>query len=214
MKTTIDLNKMRELYESGKTFAEVGEAFGFSRSYVHILFKRNGIPARTKQLTRNKPSRIEKLDFDWLKDKPAWEKLDSKVKGEIAESCVKNRLLELGFEVWLSVTPNSKNDMAVLNPKSGTLVKIQVKCATYTEVDSRFRTLLTTKDKNKSHIKYLNEDIDFFVIFCPFVKAFYVLPFSVVAHATSVTVLPHRERFKVVNNYYEKYMEAFDLLCK
>lgn len=206
--------KMYELYQTGKTLREVGAEFGLSAQYVKVLFAKSGLATRNKPRTRNKPSKVGAIAFDWADERKAWGALDTKIKGEVAENYVKNRLLELGFEVWVSITPNSKSDMAVVCPSSGRLIRIQVKCATYVETDKRYRAIITTKDKRGEKVKYRSDDIDFFIVFCPFVKQFYVLPISVVGHASNLNLLPHRERFKTTANIYETYLDAFGLLCK
>lgn len=211
----MDIEKMHELYRSGQTLKEVGIEFGVTAQYVAALFKKHGLSTRSKPKTRKMQSKIKGLSYAWESKKESWVKLDSKIKGEIAENHVKNRLLELGFEMWVSVTPNSKSDMAVLNPVTGRLVKIQVKCATYVESDKRFRVAIVTKDKNRQPLKYLSEDVDYFIVYCPFVFAFYVIPFEATIHTNHLNLVPHRERFKIKNEaIYEGYLEAFHLLCK
>lgn len=209
----MDIEKMYNMYESGLTLREVGEAFNISGQHVKNLLEKHGFKTRSKPKTRKSTSKLSKASFDWENKKAQWDLLDTKVKGEIAENYVKNKLLELGFEVWISITPNTKFDLAVMCHNSNRLNKVQVKCATYTS-DKRFRANLTTKDKQKNHIRYKNNDTDFFIIYCPFVSEFYVIPFAIVASINSVNLLPHRDRLTSVENIYESYLNAFDLLCK
>lgn len=205
---------MYQIYKTGKTLKEVGVEFGITAQYVKVLFNKAGYETRNKPRTRNKPSKLKGVTFEWESEKVKWDLLDTKIKGEVAENYVKNRLLELGFEVWVSITPNSKCDMAVVCMKTGKLIKIQVKCASYDNSCKRFRAIIATKDKSRQVIKYKTEDVDFFIVFCPFIKEFYVLPFGIVAHTNSIGLVPHRERFKVSENVYESFLSSFDILCK
>lgn len=209
-----NVKKMYRLYLGGKTLAEVGNIFNTSSAQTKKLFDKNNLKTRGLMAHRkyNENKKLSSISFEWENQKTAWDLLDSKVKGEIAENLVKNKLLERRLEVWQSVTPNGKCDIIIWNKNTSKIQRLQIKTATY--IDKRFRANLTTRDKNKNHIKYQKTDIDFFIIYCPFINGFYVVPFGKVKHTTSLNLIPHRERLKIKGLSYEKYFNAFDLLCK
>jgi hypothetical protein len=149
-------------------------------------------------------------DQDLIAVKETLRGVDTKAKGSIAESYIAARLTELGFEVWNPYMNNSKTDLAVC--QNNQLVRIQVKSAGLELVNHRFRAMLTTRDKQGKHIKYLAEDVDFFIVKCEGVWAFYVIPAAVGIEHHSINLYPHRERVFPKDFNAEVYRDAFDLI--
>jgi len=139
-----------------------------------------------------------------------WSNLDSKAKGTISEGYVKNKLCELGFSVLVPFMGNDKYDLAV--DCCGSVVRIQVKCATYDTKTKRFRANLQTRDRNGKHIKYKKDDVDVFVVFCPIVFCFYVIPVDIGIVNHSVGLFPHRGNFQKCANSWESYRDRFDFI--
>ncbi len=140
-----------------------------------------------------------------------WSALDSKVKGTIAEDFVRARLAQEGFDVWTPYMNNHRSDVGVL--VNGRLLRIQVKSASYDRESKRFRAMLQTRDKKKNHIAYRKDELDFFIVFCPFVNEFYVIPANVGIANHSVNMMPHRGRaISVGTDGWEQYRSAFALL--
>lgn len=201
------------LYQSGKTIREIAKVHAVPRYLISIEFQRCGYRMRGLREPRNKPSIVPGIDDGvLLAAKQQWDALDSLAKGTITEGHVKNKLLELGFDVWMPCINNHKADLAVF--VRGRLLRIQVKCATYDAQTKRFRTMLQTRDKAGNHIGYQDGVVDFFIVYCPGVPAFYVIPASVGNSNQGVNLLPHRQRlFGLERNVdWEQYQDAFDLL--
>lgn len=136
--------------------------------------------------------------------------VDSKAKGEIAESYVCARLTELGFDVWQPYMKNHTTDVAIYH--KGKFARIQVKSAGFDLQSDRFRAMLTTRDKTGKHIGYSIDDVDFFIVKCEGVWAFYVVPAEIGVIHTSLNFYPHRERTWGVSFDAEEYQNAFHLI--
>lgn len=204
--------KMYQLYCEGMTLREIAKQFGISAQAVHKAFRRRGWDTRIRPITRDKESKVQEWDdTTLLKFKTEWDQLDSKVKGVVVENYVANKLAELGFDVWKPMMNNHTADLGVW--LSGRLIRIQVKAATYDPVTKRFRCSLQTRDKHGKHICYQPTSVDFFIVFCPGVMAFYVIPATIGCKEHSLNLYPHRGRFKEATSYiWERYKDAFDLL--
>lgn len=205
---------MYEEYQQGATVKKVGEKHGISGSAVHAAFQRRGFKLRDHSSPRAKHSKLAGFDDSAFADfKKMWDALDSKIKGTIIEGNIKNKLAEKGFDVWCPYMNNHKADFGVL--VGGRLLRIQAKAATYDTETKRFRAALQTRDKNKRHIKYKPEDVDFFIVQCAGLQEFYVVPAAVGIRNQSLNLLPHRERFKQrTADDWEIYRNRFDLLKK
>jgi hypothetical protein len=136
--------------------------------------------------------------------------IDSKVKGTVAEGYVSARLAELGFDVWFPYMNNHKCDLAIHH--NGRLIRIQVKSAGFDVRSDRFRSVLTTRDKNGKHIKYDPRSQDFFIIKCEGVWVFYVIPSHVGVEHHSLNFYPHRDRVFLRSFDAEVYRDGFDLI--
>ena len=208
-------NKYQEMYEmylSGKTLTQVAESFGITKQGVSKAFKARGYETRGLTGKRNKASLVALIDDDYLLEhKKTWIELDSKVKGVIAESNVKNKLAELGFDVWIPYMNNHRADVGIFYQDK--LITIQVKSATYDPKTKRFRTMLQTKDKRRRHVSYERGDCDFFVLFCPGVIDMYVIPAEVGIANHAVNMMPHRDRiYRGTGIDWEIYKNAWHLL--
>lgn len=204
--------EMYDLYLLGETMEELAKKFGITKQAVSKGFKGRGYTTRDSSWPRKRESVLDKIDDSLLvKHKERWDTLDSKVKGTIAESCIKGRLAETGFDVWLPYMNNHKADMGVC--QLGRLIRIQVKSATYDLPAKRFRAMLQTRDKEGNHIAYSLDDIDFFIVFCPSVVDIYIIPAIIGCKHYSVNMLPHRDRiYRGTGVDWEIYKNAFGLL--
>lgn len=150
-------------------------------------------------------------DQEIIQKKEEWDRLDPKTKGAISESYTKAKLSELGFDVWIPYMNNHKADIGII--ANDMLVRIQVKTASYDPRTKRFRAMLQTRDRGKRHIKYKAGDIDFFIVYCPHVHQFYVIPSKIGIENHSVNMTPHREKaIKTSHNDWELYKNAFSLI--
>jgi hypothetical protein len=149
-------------------------------------------------------------DVELAAIKAALTGVDTKAKGDIAESYIAARLTELGFEVWHPYMNNHKSDLAVC--QNGQLIRLQAKSAGFDLQSERFRVMLTTRDKTGKHIKYNPDDVDFFIVKCEGVWAFYVIPAGVGIEHHSVNFYPHRDRVWTRSFDCEGYRDAFDLI--
>lgn len=214
--TTMPEDSFKEMYHrycEGETLASLAQVYGVSKQAISKGFQRRGYPTRGFSGPRQKPSLLPGIDDKVLIEaKEKWDQLDTLTKGTIAEGYVKNRLAELGFDVWIPYTNNHKSDMAVL--VNHRFLRIQVKSATYSPEEKRFRTMLQTRDRQGNHIGYKDGVIDFFIVFCPGIHAFYVIPASIGNINQAVNMIPHRHRFFELNKGrdWEQYFEAFHLL--
>lgn len=204
--------EMYDLYLAGETMEELASKFGITKQAVSKGFKVRGYATRDSSWPRRRGSMLSKIDDDFLvKHKERWDTLDSRVKGTIAESHIKSRLAEAGFDVWLPYANNHKADMGVY--LSGQLIRIQVKSATYDPPTKRFRTMLQTHDKQHNHIAYDLADVDFFIVSCPGIADVYIIPAAIGCEHHAVNMLPHRDRlYRGTGVNWEIYKNAFGLL--
>ena len=140
-------------------------------------------------------------------------KLDSKIKGTIAEYMVGIKLLEKNFQVYFPFVNNQEEDLII--SKNGRYFRIQVKSATKTN-DDRFRTSIVRKrqvGKNKgTRVRYKN--IDFFIIYIPIFNFFYVIPESKTHDVKEFNFYPHKIKTMVKPGIYDWdfYKDKFELI--
>jgi hypothetical protein len=135
------------------------------------------------------------------------------VKGTVAETYVKNRLSEVGFDVWEPFCQNHKTDIFVLHANA--IRRIQVKSATYDRKTKAFRANVTRHRRREKMMPYALEDVDFFIIYCGGlgVLTFYVVPASIVIARSDLKLYPHRPKGVFLGGPdWEKYRDAFALL--
>ena len=206
--------EMYEMYSQGKTMDEVAVVFGVTKQAVSKIFKARGYQTRGLTGRRNRASLVALIDDTYLlENKARWDGLDSKVKGTIAESNVKNKLAELGLDVWTPYMNNHRADVGIYH--QGKLITVQVKSATYDPITKRFRTMLQTRDREGRHISYKEGEADFFIIYCPGVIDMYVIPASIGIINHAVNMMRHRERiYRGTGIDWEEYRNAFYLLTQ
>lgn len=153
-------------------------------------------------------------DEEILKLKQKWDSIETAIKGSVSEGYVKNKLLELGFDVWEPASQNHKTDFLIVDGDHA--IRIQVKTATYDAERKRFRCNFHRRGRSASgKVLYDEKDVDFFISFCPGLPAleFYVIPSVVVGSTPCVNFLPHRERETNFSAFsWETYRNAFHLL--
>lgn len=207
----MDTQEVYEYYNNNHTIDETGEHFGLTRHQVREMFAKAGLPVRSRG-HRVKP-RVDALDDAALVAfKAQWDMLESTVKGTIAEGYVKNKLSELGFDVWEPVTQNHATDLVILSQRN--VIRLQVKTATYDLERKRFRANLSRHRRSQDYVPYDDDFVDYFVVFCAGLPSleFYVVPARLVKGQPSINLLPHRPKVRTMPNSWEEYRNAFDLL--
>lgn len=204
---------MHSAYVSGLTLKQVGAPHGMSPQSVGVLFHMNSMLVRRRGEVKTRPTIAETTDDSHLVAfKSEWDKLDTTVKGTVSENYVKNRLSELGFDVWEPVTQNHRTDLIIIEHSA--LIRIQVKSATYDPRGRRFRACLSRHRRSGEYCEYSNSDVDFFIIHCAGMPRleFYVIP-TEAAKKPSINLLPHRNKFTHFSDFtWEAYRNAFHLL--
>jgi len=207
-----DLLEMHAKYSGGLTLSQVGQEIGISQQSLSVLFHKRGLKVRARMELRTRKTIGETVDdSELVKFKDKWDMLESTVKGTIAENYVKNKLSELGFDVWEPVSQNHRTDMIIMCRKK--IIRIQVKCATYDVARKRFRANLSRHRRSGDYSPYRVEDVDFFLVYCAGLPSmeFYVVP-AELAKQLSINLLPHREKFLKLAFSWEKFRNAFHLL--
>jgi SAM-dependent methyltransferase len=214
MKITPELaREMYAFYQSGKTLEETAARFGHPYGTVRYAFAREGLSIRQRG-TRVKPVIAQAIDDSAiLESRRDWNDLESTVKGTIAEGYVKNRLSELGFDVWLPATQNHKTDLLIVQGQQ--IIRIQVKAATYDKDRKRYRVSLSRHRRNRDYATYSNGDVDFFIVYCGGLPQleFYVIPTALIQGQPSINLLPHRPKMLHQSEFtWEDYRNAFHLI--
>ena len=214
--------EVRDLHASywsgGATVAQAAAGAGVGLPALTKLFRRFGLPikGRGTKGSRVKPTITEAIDDSpLLAFKADWDRLDSTVKGAIAESYAKVRLAEQGFDVWEPVAQNHRTDMIILFGRS--MLRIQVKSATYDPKTKRFRANTTRHRRGAKERRFHdNGDVDYFVIYCgglPQIEL-YVIPSEVIGTRPCLNLVPNRDKYSNFHNLvsWESYRNAFHLL--
>ena len=132
--------------------------------------------------------------------------------GLIAENDVSSKLLSLGYEIYKPLLDNQIADMII--SKKGKFFKIQIKSSFYVkQADSYFVSVFRSKGKSKEI--YKRSEIDFVVVKCQGIDAFYIFPVSFFRKRFSLRLFPHRQKKMKVNvkkrdTTAEKYLNAFN----
>lgn len=205
-------------YMAGIRLVDAGKPFLLSQDRLSSIFKNRGLAVRDRGKCRVKPTIAQSVEDSALVDfKAQWDRLDSTVKGTVAENYTKNRLAELGFDVWEPVAQNHRTDLIVVCGNEA--LRIQVKSATYDPAHRRFRAN-TTRRRRGSGIRrhHEEEDVDFFVIYCGGLAQleFYVIPASVVGSRPCLNFVPNRRKYANFpgKTCWESYRNAFHLLAQ
>ena len=195
MNTTERKTAIRKLRDEGKTYRAIGKILNIDYTYAWSVINRPLEPHPRKRLA----------------DLPVvtTHNMSSGRRGAESEALVAARLLTEGFDVWMPTMPSHRSDMGVVTGNQ--LTRLQVKTATYDKKTRRFRCTLMTKRKGR-HLQYQIQDFDFFVLRCPEVNAFYVIPVEDGIRMGYVNLYPQREMLMDRGNETEKYRDRFDLL--
>lgn len=182
------------LYRSGLRLKDVARQSGFCVTTVRKVMSANGcVPRRRGKAVGSGPVR-EFDDVALVAFKKAWDRLSSPEKGTIAEGYAKNRLAELGFDVWEPFSQNHKTDIIVLSGAS--VRRLQVKSATYDTKIKAFRANVTRGRRGGKRTDYALSDVDFFVVYCGGLEhlCFYVIPAALVIGRADLKLYPHRDK--------------------
>lgn len=107
-----------------------------------------------------------------LQEQVIIDKYDSKSKGDISESKVLSRLIELGHNVLIPFGDNCRYDMVV--EKDQSFYTIQVKTGRYIDGNVEFSSLSVNHNSNKGYIKKNYDEIDFIAVYCPQLDECYI----------------------------------------
>lgn len=207
---------MRAYYLDGHTLEQTGQQFEVPYNFLWRVFSREGWIRPPGPGNRVKPTTLSRCDDGALLTfKQEWDRLDSTVKGSIAEGYVKVKLASLGFDVWEPATQNHRTDLLALFGRR--VLKLQVKSAGYDAATKSFRTNLTRHRRAGGHPNYVEDDVDFFLVYCASLPALevYVIPVAVVSGNSTPRLFPHRDMaFKIRKISWEAYRNAFHLLTE
>lgn len=205
--------EMCALYQSGLRLADVAEKSSFCVTTVKKVLVLNGVTSRHRG-TRRGTGKITKLDdASLVAFKTQWDTLESNVKGTIAENHVKNRLSEMGFDVWEPFCQNHKTDLLILDGQR--LLRVQVKSATYDKKTKAFRANVTRHRRGGGISRYTLTDVDFFIVYCGglSVLQFYVVPAVEVVGRNDLKLYPHRPKGNFPGGPdWERFNGAFERL--
>lgn len=186
---------------------------GISYSLISKILKRGerGVAVKASRLGFTNNNKHENLNDN--KKLSNYRKLDSKVKGTIAEYKVAMKLAELDFKVYFPFIDNQEEDLII--KKNSKYFRIQIKSATKTN-DDRFRTSIVRKrsiGKNKGkRVRY--ENIDFFIIYIPVFELFYVIPETASKSVNEFNFYPHKIKTMIRPDIYDWdfYKNKFNLI--
>lgn len=192
--------------------AQIASKVGVCVTTLKRVILKHKLPQRKRRYAKRETA-ID--DTKIVQFKAAWDKLDSTVKGTIAENHVKNRLSELGFDVWEPFCQNHKTDLFILEGRD--IRKVQVKSATYDRKTKAFRANVTRRRRQGKKSGYELEDVDFFIVYCGGLDTleFYVAPANLVIGRTDMKLYPHRSKGAFAGGpEWETFRNAFNLLGK
>jgi len=212
--TTVEQQHICDLYRSGLRLQDVAERTGFCIATVKKFMELNGCVARQRGKLKGSGRVRDFDDEELIKFKASWDKLPSTMKGTIAETYAKNRLAELGFDMWEPFGQNHVTDLIIL--RGNKLHRIQVKSATYDKKTKAFRANVTRHRRGGKMTSYTLDDVDFFVIYCGGLETlqFYIVPANKVIGRTDLKLYPHRPKGLMGERSVDwiDYNNAFHLL--
>ena len=197
-----ELLALKTLVQNGVSYSLIAKILKRSVRSLSVKASRLGFTNHNKHKNLN--------DNQILID---YSKLDSKIKGTIAEYKVAIKLAELGFKVYFPFINNQEEDLII--QKKNKYFRIQIKSATKTN-DDRFRTSIVRKrtiGKNKGkRIRY--DNIDFFIIYIPIFELFYVIPDGKTKTVNELNFYPHKIKTMVKPNIFDWdfYKNKFNLI--
>lgn len=131
-----------------------------------------------------------------------WQELSRQRKGKIAEAAVLFRLALYGFDVYMSVSDGDKADWLVEVPKTGKLIKLQVRsvCSFKHGLPG---VLLTCTEGHGRRRRYERSDFDFIAGYCLFNDTAYVFSFDEVAQNKTFVAISekHAEQWDKLRLY-------------
>ncbi|MEC7136703.1 MAG: group I intron-associated PD-(D/E)XK endonuclease [Pseudomonadota bacterium] len=197
-----ELLALKVLVKNGVSYPTISKVLKRSKSSVSNKASRLGYTNFRDHKSLNKNQSL--LDYG---------KLDSKIKGTIAEYMVGIKLLEKNFEVYFPVANNQEED--IITSINNKFFRIQVKQASKTN-DDRFRVSIVRKRSqgiNKgTRVRYKN--IDFFIIYIPIYNYFYVIPEAKSRNVKEFNFYPHKIKTMVRSDIedWDFYKDKFDLI--
>lgn len=104
--------------------------------------------------------------------------MNTKQKGDIAETKFISMLVEKGYNVSLPFGDNTKYDLVVENSE-GDLEKVQIKHGNYCEDTVRFNLESETSiDGERNRVPYKENEVDWFGVYVPETDCYYKIPFE------------------------------------
>ena len=138
--------------------------------------------------------------------------VNTKVKGEIAESSVIIKALRKGWSVLRPVVDAEKYDLVF--SVDGSFVKVQVKHAWWDDQSNRFICDVRKTNTNRREIKrvrYSAKDFDFAIVYVDNPETFYVFPAKVFnSYRSNITLSIGETRQRLPKS--AKFLERWDLI--
>ena len=180
--------------------------------YIGKLLHRseNSIRIKCTKLGIVSQNRYDLEDSDLSNNQSLLNRIDNKLVGTINEEFVRIKLALEGYDLAIPYMNNHKTDLYIIF--SNIIVKIQIKSAVYDTQNKRFRASLRTKNRIGEHIAYSPKDVDFFIVKCNGIDAYYVLPFTEVEKEHYANLYPHRAKMQIKGFDFEKYKNRFDII--
>jgi len=129
-------------------------------------------------------------------------RLEPKQRGELAELAFMHDATLRGFAVAKPWGENNRYDLVVRSDKS--FVRVQVKSVFAIEPATRHYRVKTATHASRS---YSPEEIDFLVAYIFAIRAWYILPASIIGERKTICIIPGCKKSK-----YERYREAWGLM--
>ncbi len=140
--------------------------------------------------------------------------MSTKLRGDIAEQAAIMKILQLGWGVAKPVGDRLPYDL--IADVSGTLIRLQVKCAWFNNKDQCFVVdVRRTKTNRRVMVRkpYSAQDFDFALVYIPAIGIFYVFPVEVfIAYGSTLTLIETGKRQRKPKS--AAYREAFDLISQ
>ena len=138
--------------------------------------------------------------------------MSTKLKGDIAEQAAIMRIMQLGWGVAKPIGDRLPYDL--IADFSGSLVRLQVKCAWFNNKDQCFVVdVRRTKTNRRVMLRelYTPRDFDFALVYVPQAQIFYVFPVETfIAYGSTITLVETGKRQRKPKS--ATYREAFGLI--
>lgn len=102
-------------------------------------------------------------------------------KGNISELKFRTRAVERGFNLYTPDFGDSRCDLVIEHPTTGTLYRIQIKTGRYRNGSIVFNTYSMSTENGKTTRKFYVGVVDYFGVYCPELDKCYLVPVRQIA---------------------------------